>query len=126
MKHLPLMAAAALLVALALQPAGAAPSCRGQWMHASWYGKESCVNKSNCRTANGERYTGADLTAAHRTYAFGTKLRVTYNGHTAVVRVNDRGPAKWTGRDLDLSKAAAQKVGIYAPGVGKVCVEKVK
>ena len=88
---------------------------------ASWYGQESCVNKRDCRTANGERYTGKDMTAAHRTLPFGTRLKVTYKGRSVVVRLNDRGPAAYTGRDLDLSKATAQKLGLIPAGVGKVC-----
>lgn len=86
----------------------------------TWYGTES-----GNRTANGERFTGKDLTAAHRTYAFGTKLRVTYKGKSVVVRVNDRGPATWTGNSLDLSKAAAQRIGMIRAGRVKTCVTKL-
>lgn len=95
---------------------------------ASWYGKESCVNKWDCRTANRERYTGNDMTAAHRTLPFGTKIRVTFKGKSVTVRINDRGPAGWTGRVLDLSEAAAKKIGLWTgprSGTGKVCWVRV-
>lgn len=83
---------------------------------ASWYGSES-----GNRTANGEHFDGSSLTAAHRSLKFGTKLRVTFQGKSVVVRINDRGPARRTGRALDLSKAAAARLGMVRQGVGKVC-----
>jgi rare lipoprotein A len=86
---------------------------------ASYYGTES-----GSRTANGERFTGNDLTAAHRTLPFNTKLRVTYHGKSVVVRINDRGPFI-RGRSLDLSRAAAARIGLIHAGVGKVCVERL-
>ena len=96
------------------------PALAVECMMASHYGTES-----GPRTANGERFTGRDMTAAHRTLPFGTKLRVTYQGKSVVVRINDRGPAKWTKRDLDLSTAAARKLGMILAGVARVCVERV-
>ena len=87
--------------ALSLVPARAA-TCGT----ASWYGTEA-----GNRTANGERFNGTSITAAHRSLPFGTKLRVTYRGKSVVVRVNDRGPFI-RGRSLDLSKAAARKIGL--------------
>lgn len=93
--------------------------CAGQVVWASWYGTES-----GNRTANGERFDGRSLTAAHRTLPFGTKLRVTYGGKSVVVRVNDRGP--WVrGRSLDLSRAAAERIGLIRAGVGRVCISRV-
>lgn len=83
-------------------------------MVASWYGAES-----GNRTANGEHFNGTSLTAAHRSLPFGTKLRVTYRGKSVVVRVNDRGPYI-KGRDLDLSRAAAQRIGLIAAGYDTV------
>ena len=82
---------------------------------ASWYGPGFYGKK----TANGERFNTNDLTAAHKTLPFGTKLRVTNErtGKSAVVRINDRGPYAH-GRVIDLSKAAAEAVGIE--GVGQV------
>jgi rare lipoprotein A len=82
---------------------------------ASWYGP----GFHGKRTANGERFNTHALTAAHKTLPFGTKLRVTNErtGKSVVVRINDRGPYAH-GRVIDLSKAAAQAVGIS--GVGRV------
>jgi rare lipoprotein A len=95
-------------------PALAASGCGG----ASWYALTS-------KTASGERMNPAKLTAAHKTLPFGTKLKVTNpkNGKSVVVRINDRGPFI-KGRSLDLSKAAAQRIGIIARGHGKVCWTK--
>jgi rare lipoprotein A len=72
-------------------------------------------------TANGERFDQARLTAAHRTLPFGTCLRVlnVANGRQVEVRVNDRGPYA-AGRILDLSAAAAQRLGMLASGVARV------
>ncbi len=86
---------------------------------ASWYGTES-----GNRTANGEHFNGTSMTCAHRSMPFGTKLHLTHRGKTAICRVNDRGPAKWTGRDLDLSRAVAAKLGMINAGVGRVCWER--
>jgi rare lipoprotein A len=62
------------------------------------------------RTASGERLNCAALTAAHRRFAFGTRVRVCHTG-CVTVRINDRGP--WVrGRDIDLSPAAAQAIGL--------------
>lgn len=88
---------------------------------ASWYGTES-----GSRTANGEHFDGSSLTAAHRSLPFNTKLRVTFQGKSVVVRVNDRGPARRTGRVLDLSKAAAARLGMVRQGVGRVCWTQVR
>lgn len=73
------------------------------------------------RTASGETFSNRAMTAAHRTLPFGTKLRVTNpsNGRSVVVRVNDRGPFT-AGRSLDLSRAAAEQVGIVQRGHGTV------
>lgn len=81
---------------------------------ASHYGAES-----GNRTANGERFDGTSMTAAHKTLPFGTRLRVTYGGKSVVVRVNDRGPFV-RGRQIDLSTAAARKLGLVKAGVGQV------
>ncbi len=97
-----------------------AAECAGQVVTASYYGTES-----GGRTANGERFTGRDMTAAHRTLPFGTKLRVTYRGKSVVVRVNDRGGFHKYGRSLDLSRAAASKLGMIEAGVDRVCVERL-
>ena len=64
------------------------------------------------------------MTAAHRTLPFGTKLRVTNkrNGRSVVVRINDRGPFV-RGRILDLSKAAAARLGFIRAGHARVCLK---
>ena len=65
-------------------------------------------------TANGERLNCAELTAAHRTLAFGTRVRVCHSG-CVTVRINDRGP--WVrGRHIDLSPAAARAIGLSQTG----------
>lgn len=84
---------------------------------ASYYGNELAGN----RTANGERFNPSELTAAHRTLAFGSKVRVTNtaNGQSVIVRVNDRGPFA-RGRVIDISHAAAKKIGMHRTGTAKV------
>ncbi|MDO5084408.1 MAG: septal ring lytic transglycosylase RlpA family protein, partial [Arachnia propionica] len=69
-------------------------------------------------TATGERFNPNDLTAAHKTLKFGTKVKVTNpsNGKSVVVRINDRGPYVG-GRCLDLSKAAMETIGGTSAGV---------
>ncbi len=66
----------------------------------------------------------AAMTAAHRSLPFGTKVKVVNrrNGKAVVVRINDRGPFV-SGRILDLSKAAAEKLGFLRAGHTKVCLE---
>ena len=85
----------------------------------SWYGPGFHGNL----TANGERYNQNGLTAAHKTLPFGTKLKVCYK-RCAVVRVNDRGPFIH-GRELDLSKGAADSIGLTGTGVGRVKVTRL-
>lgn len=86
---------------------------------ASYYGFES-----GTFTASGERFNPRAMTCAHRTLPFGTRLRVTFRGRSVVVRVNDRGPAKWTHRSIDLSIGAARAIGLITAGVGAVKVER--
>ena len=66
------------------------------------------------------------LTAAHRTLPFGTKVLVTNkrNGRSVVVRINDRGPFI-RGRVLDVSRAAAQDIGMVSSGTAQVCFQVV-
>ncbi|MDF1487287.1 septal ring lytic transglycosylase RlpA family protein [Tessaracoccus caeni] len=77
-------------------------------------------------TANGERFNPDDLTAAHKTFKFGTKVKVTNpkNDKTVVVRINDRGPYI-SGRCLDLSRAAMKAIGGTSAGVITVNYEVV-
>jgi len=91
--------------------------------NAAWTGKASYYGLHG-RTANGTR-VGA-MTAAHRSLPFGTPLRVTNlkNGHSVVVRVNDRGPFT-RGRIIDVSTQAADALGFRRAGVAMVRVERV-
>ena len=88
--------------------------------YASYYGGEF----EGRRTASGERYEGDELTAAHRTLPFGTRIRVTHvaSGRSVTCRVNDRGPHK-KGRIVDLSYRAAEVLGMLREGVSKVTLE---
>ncbi len=74
---------------------------------ASWYGEELRGQK----TASGEPFNPDGYTAASKTLPLGTRLRVSNEGKSVDVRINDRGPYV-AGRDLDLSKAAAEKIGV--------------
>jgi len=88
---------------------------------ASYYGTES-----GSRTATGEHFDGTSLTAAMPSRAhLGETWRVSYAGRSVVVRVNDVGPAAWTQRGIDLSAAAARRIGLTRAGVGRVCMERV-
>lgn len=89
---------------------------------ASFYSKRA----TGSRTSSGERLHHDSLTCAHRTYPFGTLLRVTNerNGKQVIVRVTDRGP-HGRGRIIDLSYRAARELGILAQGVAVVRVERV-
>jgi len=84
---------------------------------ASWYGEPF----HGRRTASGETYDMNKLTCAHRTLPFGTRLRVQNldNGRSITLRVNDRGPFV-DGRILDVSRKAAQELGIIGPGTARV------
>lgn len=89
---------------------------------ATFYSKKA----TGSRTANGERLHHDSLTCAHRTYPFGTMLRVynPANGQSVVVRVTDRGPFV-RGRIIDLSWRAAKELGIISQGVAMVIVQKL-
>lgn len=97
-------------------PAGLQPTGTVLRGVTSWYGPGFHGN----RTANGETYNMYAYTAAHKSLPFNTWLKVTYNGRSVFVRINDRGP--YVGeRFLDLSKASAQSLGIS--GVAYVTAE---
>ena len=89
---------------------------------ASWYGRKF----HGQRTASGETYDMFAMTAAHKTYPIPSFVRVTNvkNGKSVVVRINDRGPF-YTDRIIDLSYAAAARIGIVGAGSGLVEVERV-
>jgi rare lipoprotein A len=95
-------------------PAGTGHALKGI---ASYYGKGE-------RTATGEAFNPQDLTAAHMTLPFGTRVRVTRvdNGDSVVVRINDRGPFK-PGRVIDLSTKAAEDLGMTGKGLAAVSLE---
>jgi len=80
-----------------------------QPFYTSWYGGGEKLNRY---TASGQEFRPEGLTCAHRTLPLGTKLEITHKGHHAIVTVNDRGPAAWTGRNLDLSRGAAKALGV--------------
>ena len=89
----------------------------GRVLHgrATWYGP----GFEGRRTASGEVFRSRlALTAAHRTLPFGTRLRVCYRGDCVVVRVNDRGP--FGDAILDLSRLAADEIGLTGAGIGEV------
>lgn len=84
---------------------------------ASWYGRRF----HGRRTASGERFDMHELTAAHPTLPFGTRVLVRnlHNGREVVVRINDRGPHVKR-RIIDLSKAAAEMLGLVRAGEAPV------
>jgi peptidoglycan lytic transglycosylase len=84
---------------------------------ASWYGRRF----HGRRTSNGERFNENRLTAASRTLPMGSLVKVTNpdNGKAVVVRINDRGPYAG-GRAIDLSRAAARRIGLTRKGIGRV------
>lgn len=90
--------------------------------NASWYGSQFHGRK----TASGERYNMHALTAAHRTLPIPSYAKVTNtrNGKSVIVRVNDRGPFHGN-RVMDLSKAAAQKLGFINQGTAHVKIEQI-
>ena len=75
-------------------------------------------------TASGEPYDPAALTAAHRTLPFGTLVEVSREGRKVVVRINDRGPFAKK-RIIDLSRRAAEELGMIRAGVARVTVRVV-
>ncbi len=97
------------------------PTARGfeQTGTASWYGRKFHGRK----TSSGETYNMYALTAAHKTLPLGTYVRVHHlgSGRSVDVRINDRGPFV-RDRIIDLSYAAAKRLGIVGPGTGRVRV----
>ena len=91
---------------------------------ASWYGGRRVRGR---HTANGERFNEEALTAAHPTLPFDTRVRVTNltNGRSVVVRINDRN-ATYTGRVIDLSRRAAELLGIRDAGTAMVALNTVR
>ena len=87
---------------------------------ASFYSEEQ-------QTANGEKFNPSELTAAHPTLPFGSRLRVTNlaTGRSVIVRVNDRGPFV-PGRVVDVSYSAAETLGLVHRGIAKVKLDAVQ
>lgn len=113
-------AALVIITGAALFPALVyADECGG----GSWYGP----GFHGRPTASGERFNQNAMTAAHRSLPLGTVVTVTNQrtGKVIKVRINDRGPFV-NGRIIDLSKAAAAKLGTKQAGVGRVCVAVVR
>jgi len=103
-----LTTSSALLLALSTS-ASASSTMLSSWYGPGFHGR---------LTANGEVYNEIGLTAAHKTLPFGTRLRVCYQG-CVNVRINDRGPFIGA-RELDLSRGAAEAIGLVHPGVANV------
>jgi rare lipoprotein A len=98
---------------------GFVPQDNIQTVTASYY-------QSGEITANGEPFKPMGMTAAHRRFKFGTMLHV-YNkatGKSVVVRVNDRGPYI-DGRQLDLSRGAAEAIGMIESGLAEVVIRRL-
>jgi len=91
--------------------------------YATWYG-----NESGNKTASGERFEAKWITAAHTTLPLPTYVEVTDldTGRRIVVRVNDRGPFSGGGRIIDLSRGAAEALGVLRKGVAPVRVRVVQ
>jgi len=101
---------------------------------ASWYGNETLRQKDGHMTANGEAFNPRALSAAHKLLPLPTNVKVTSleNGRSVIVRVNDRGPfpsihnARSGDRIIDLSAAAAKKLGFYRKGTARVRVQAIE
>ena len=91
----------------------------GRTMLASYYGREF----EGRPMASGEPFDADAFTAAHKSLPFGTEIEVAYAGESVRVTVADRGPYV-AGRDLDLSLAAAQEIGLTGPGEAPVRVTR--
>ncbi|OQW71399.1 MAG: hypothetical protein BVN33_15790 [Proteobacteria bacterium ST_bin13] len=91
--------------------------------YASWYGRES-----GNRTSNGEQFHVAWITAAHRTLPLPTYAEVTAldTGKRIIVRINDRGPFGPSRRIIDLSRGAADDLGIIRQGEAPVRVRRIE
>lgn len=122
--------AASVHAALARQATRAALVVRHGFSHgfsqsgvASWYGHDFAGK----RTSSGVRFDPMKLTCAHRTLPLGTRLLVTSQetGRSVVVTVNDRGPYAAPNRIIDLSRAAANRLGMVQDGLNTVTLRRV-
>jgi rare lipoprotein A len=106
-----------LLASLPTDASAFSQSGMGSYYGPKFHGK---------RTASGEKFNQNAMTAAHKTLAFGTRLKVTNiaTGRSVVVRVNDRGPFI-RGRIVDVSTIAARQLGMVGRGVARVRIQKI-
>lgn len=93
---------------------------KSETVMASYYGHGENLQHY---TSSGERFNPKEFTAAHRTLPFGTRVKVSIGNRSVIVKINDRGPARYTGRDIDLSYSAARELGLLARGTGRVQLE---
>jgi rare lipoprotein A len=109
--------------ASATAPAAAAAPAGVETGKIAWYGKKFAGHK----TASGQHYNPNAMTMAHKSLPFGTKVKVTNpaNGHSVVLRVNDRGPSQ-ADRVGDVSYAAAKRLGMLKSGVIDAQLEVVE
>ena len=93
-------------------------SVKASYYHSKFEGR---------RTSNGSKYRADSLTCAHRTLPFGTRLKVENpeNNSFVIVKVTDRGPFI-KGREIDLSYAAADRIGIIPKGIAEVLLTKLR
>ena len=116
----PALAATTAPHEVVVAPPAPAPAQREevQTGFATWYGGKLAGHK----TANGERFDPTQMTAAHRTLPFGTWVEVKRvdTGESVRVRITDRGPFGHAERVIDLSKAAAKKLGMLKAGAARV------
>jgi rare lipoprotein A len=116
-----------VVAALALSVGISADPVKGRVGLASYYARSLDGNI----TASGDRFDNDALVAAHPTYPFGTRVRVTNlrNGRVVTVRIVDRGPvaaARKKGVIIDVSRAAAAKLGFIERGLERVRVEALR
>lgn len=109
-----------LLLSSTTEAGNKAPDCASTTGTVSYYGGSFIGRK----TASGEVFTAKGMTAAHKTLPFGTRLKLTNlkNGRSVQVVINDRGPYV-KGRLLDLSAAAAHRLGFVEDGLAQVKIE---
>lgn len=90
-------------------------------MKSTWYGNY----KKRRRMANGEWFDKRKLTCAHRTLPLYTFVHVQLGDKQVVLKVTDRGPEKWTGKDIDITERAAEILGMKKLGVATLTVRRI-
>jgi rare lipoprotein A len=96
----------------------------GEVCTASYYGGGK-GEKLAKYTASGAVFDHRQMTAAHRSWPFGTRVRVTHlgNGRSVIVKINDRGPARATRRCIDVTRAAAEALDMIHDGTARVRID---